>query len=140
MVVRDFSPCRKGLDFGAGTGPVISKMLSDKRYDIKQYDPFFHNEPQLLRDKYDYVICCEVIEHFHQPAKEWERLKNLLLPGGSVICMTHIYEPSIDFPKWYYKNDETHVFIYMKETLEWLREKYGFCSLTIKERLVCFGS
>jgi RNA polymerase-binding transcription factor DksA len=64
-----------GLDFGAGTGPVISKLLDDKGYDIVQYDPFFHNYPDLLQKTYDYIACCEVIEHFHHPYKEFERLK-----------------------------------------------------------------
>jgi len=41
MKMKDFNTNHKGLDFGAGTGPVISKVLKDKGYCIAQYDIFF---------------------------------------------------------------------------------------------------
>jgi len=77
-VLNDFLPEHKGLDFGAGTGPVISKLLTDRNYQIKQYDPYFFNLPELLQKKYDYIVCCEVIEHFYDPDKEFQLLKSLL--------------------------------------------------------------
>jgi len=40
-IYNHFSPEDRGLDFGAGTGPVISYLLRQKEYQIKQYDPFF---------------------------------------------------------------------------------------------------
>lgn len=33
-ILADFGRNHKGLDFGAGTGPVITKMLSDAAYDV----------------------------------------------------------------------------------------------------------
>jgi SAM-dependent methyltransferase len=98
-VKANFNTTHKGLDFGAGTGPVLSKMLKEAGYQIKQYDPFFHNYPELLNEKYDYIASCEVIEHFHHPYNEFELLKQLLLPNGKLICMTDIYNPTIDFGK-----------------------------------------
>ena len=63
-ILIDFFPEAKGLDFGSGTGPVIAKMLTDKGYQVQNYDLFFANEPSLLNQKYDYVSCCEVMELF----------------------------------------------------------------------------
>jgi hypothetical protein len=40
-ILNDFKKTDKGLDFGSGTGPVITKMLRDNDYDIQEYDPFF---------------------------------------------------------------------------------------------------
>ena len=60
-IKNNFKENDKGLDFGAGTGPVISKVLKNSGYSIEQYDPFFHDYPQLLKQKYDYIACCEVI-------------------------------------------------------------------------------
>ncbi len=40
-VQRDFSPHSLSLDFGTGTGPVITKVLPDQGYALKLYDPFF---------------------------------------------------------------------------------------------------
>ena len=137
--MRDFEPIHKGLDFGAGTGPVISKILQDNNFEIAQYDPFFHNHPELLKKRYDYIACCEVIEHFYNPRKEFQLLRNLLQPNGKLYCMTDIYDQTIDFEKWYYKNDPTHVFIYHKKTVEWIKDKFGFSDVTINDRLITFA-
>ncbi len=139
-IMKDFTKSHKGLDFGAGTGPVISKVLEDNDFDIKKYDPFFHNYPDLIENTYDYIACCEVIEHFNDPKKEFILLKNLLNPSGKLYCMTDIYDKSIDFHKWYYRNDATHVFIYQRNTIQWIKEAIGFSKVTIDGRLVIFFS
>lgn len=136
MIGEKFSPQHRGLDFGAGPGPVLSKLLSDKGYNIRQYDPFFHYHPELLEQTYDYIACCEVIEHFYEPLKEFRLLHSLLGPGGRLICKTHLYSPEIDFSRWYYKNDETHVFIYQAQTLAWIKETVGFSAITISDRII----
>lgn len=137
-VLKDFKADALGLDFGAGKGPVASKILQDHTYHINKYDPYFINTPKVLELKYDYIVCCEVMEHFYNPDKEFNLLKNCLKPNGYLYCMTLIYKPENDFENWYYKNDPTHVFIYQKETLEWIRINFKFSSLTIDNRLILF--
>ena len=137
-ILKNFTQNDKGLDFGAGTGPVVSKVLKDSDFCIVQYDPFFHNYPILLDEKYDYIVCCEVIEHFYNPKKEFSLLKKLLQQNGKLYCMTDIYDESIDFHKWYYKNDPTHVFIYHKNTIEWIKKEFGFLNVTIEGRLITY--
>jgi hypothetical protein len=137
-ITNDFTVNDKGLDFGAGTGPVISKLLKDKSYSIAQYDPFFHNYPSLLTQEYNYIACCEVIEHFHTPYKEFTLLRKLLAPNGKLFCMTNIYNEGINFHDWYYKNDITHVFIYHENTIRWIKEEFGFTALNISDRLIIF--
>lgn len=137
-VLSEYSPTHTGFDFGAGTGSVIAKVLKDQNYSIDQYDPFFHNHPELLEKKYDFIVCCEVMEHFHSPAKEFRLLKDMLKPGGTLYCMTHLYSPEIPFAQWYYKNDPTHIFLYQEHTIEWIKENFGFSSVTINGRLIKF--
>ena len=139
-ILADFTNTDSGLDFGAGTGSAISKVLQDNGFQIVQYDPFFHNHPELLKTQYNYIACCEVVEHFHHPAKEFELLKKLLLPNGKLYIMTHLYEPVVDFTTWYYKNDHTHVFMYQQETMEWIAKTFGFSSVEIKTRLIIFSN
>ena len=127
-----------GLDYGCGTGPVISKMLMDKDYVIKLYDPFFANQYENLQRQYDYIVCCEVMEHFHHPSDEFNKLKRLLKPNGMLIMKTSLYHETIDFENWYYKNDPTHVFFYRKSTLEWILKHYHFKSLIITEQYLRF--
>ncbi len=137
-VLQDFSPEAKGLDFGSGTGPVIAKMLTDKGFQVQNYDLFFANEPSLLQEKYDYVSCCEVMEHFHQPYKEFKLLRSLLLPKGKLYCKTEVFNNQKPFENWYYKDDFTHVFIYQTKTLKWLKKEFHFSNLIIKEKLIVF--
>lgn len=137
-VQQHFSPDSAGLDFGSGTGPVLSKLLSDKNYRIKQYDPFFNNQPELLEQTYDYIASCEVIEHFHKPLDEFKLLKKLLRPEGILFCKTELFSDDIDFDKWYYKNDPTHVFIYHADSLKWVCNAAGFKKVDIKKKLITF--
>jgi SAM-dependent methyltransferase len=134
-ILRDFTSQHKGLDFGAGTSAIISAVLRENGYDIQNYDPYFHNNPKLLNEKYDYISSCEVIEHFYKPAKEFKRLREMLREGGKLYLMTDIYDGR-DFGSWYYKNDPTHVFFYTKETFAWICENYGFREFFIEKRLV----
>ncbi|MBU1658827.1 class I SAM-dependent methyltransferase [bacterium] len=139
-IMRDYTPESQGLDFGAGTGPVISKILQDNGFFVKQYDPFFHNFPQLLEERYDYIACCEVIEHFYHPKKDFLLLKKLLKPNAKLYCMTDIYSEKIDFSSWYYKNDPTHVFFYHLKTLEWIKNELGFSDVKIEKRLITLSN
>lgn len=123
-----------GLDFGAGTGPVITKMLNDQGYEVNVFDPFFDNHPELLKLKYDYIVSCEVIEHFHEPYREFKQLKEMLKPDGSLFLKTDVYTDDRDFHAWYYKSDETHVFFYHPKTFEWIKAEFDFRSLNIDGR------
>lgn len=134
-IVNNRQAEEQGLDFGSGSGPVISKLLTDQGYQIKQYDPFFANKPDLLKTTYDYIVCCEVIEHFYQPAVEFRRLRRLLQPAGVFVCMTSLYTPDIDFSQWRYRKDPTHTFIYTAATLAYIAANFGFAELKISGRL-----
>ncbi len=137
-ILRDFTSSDDGLDFGAGPGPVTSKILKDSGYNVALYDPFYHNDPSVLEKKYDYIACCEVIEHFYHPNKEFQLLKSLLNPNGKLYCMTCLYHDGINFDAWNYKNDLTHVFIYQAETTHWIKKNFGFSDVTIDNRLITF--
>lgn len=120
FVIEKFLPAHKGLDFGSGTGPVISSMLIKRGYNIVQYDPFFAPNQNILNNKYDYIVSCEVFEHFHNPKREIESLMSLLKVNGMLLIMTLLYNDQIDFNMWHYRKDPTHVFLYRKETIEYI--------------------
>lgn len=129
----------KGLDFGAGHTPVISEILKADHYQIEVYDPLFYDDQSLLNKQYDFITSCEVIEHFYDPIKEFTLLSKLLKTGGKLICMTMIYDESIDFGSWFYKNEPTHVFIYQKETFLWIKQHFGYKNVKIDSRLIVFS-
>jgi len=138
-VKKHFSSNHKGLDFGAGHTPVISEVLKNDDFQMEIYDPLFFDNKEVLKKKYDFISCCEVIEHLYNPKKEFDLLHNLLKPNGKLICMTYIYNESIDFNNWFYKNDPTHVFLYQKETFLWIKDYYHFKNVKIENRLITFN-
>lgn len=90
-VLENYKAEQLGLDYGSGTGPVISKQLHDQGYQVILYDPFFHPDEDYLNHRYDYIFSCEVFEHFYEPKKEIEKLLELLKPKGRLYIMTHLY-------------------------------------------------
>ncbi|NPD45593.1 MULTISPECIES: class I SAM-dependent methyltransferase [unclassified Lentimicrobium] len=136
FILENFLAAHKGLDFGSGTGPVISSELMKKGYDIVQYDPFFAPKENLLSHSYDYIASCEVFEHFYQPKKEIDRLVSLLNENGSLLIMTILYHEQISFRNWSYRKDPTHVFIYRKETIEYIADEYKLEIEVITDRFI----
>lgn len=119
----------KGLDFGAGPGPVISSILVGRGYEMNIYDPYFWNDVWSLTKEYDFIVSCEVVEHFYSPADEFHKLRFLLRPDGHLTIMTDLYNDSIDFDEWYYHRDPTHVSFYRMRTFEWIKKHYRFKDL-----------
>ena len=139
-VDQDFPVTAEGLDFGAGTGPVITEMLSEKGYSLTLYDTFFHSNKKALQQSYDFIVCCEVMEHFHHPDEEFILLKKLLKPEGKMYCMTELFSSEINFKEWYYKNDETHVVFYSEKTIKWIQQTFNFSEVKMEGRLIIFSA
>jgi len=135
-VLDEFLPQHHGLDFGSGTGPVISSILMKEGYDIVQYDPFFAPKQNVFDKQYDYIVSCEVFEHFYKPKMEIARLRSLLKANGMLLIMTLLYNDQIDFNTWHYRNDLTHVFIYRKETIEYIANEMKFEIALLTDRFI----
>jgi SAM-dependent methyltransferase len=115
----------EGLDFGCGPGPALARMLEERGHHMTVYDPLFAPDTSALDRQYDFVTCTEVVEHFHQPAKEFELLAGLVKPGGVLAIMTSLLHDGIDFQKWHYRRDPTHVCFYCQQTFSWLAQHHG---------------
>ena len=137
MVTNSFTTEAKGLDFGAGPGPVIATILREQHYTVELYDPYYWNQPERLSQCYDYLVCSEVIEHFRVPQHEFALLRSLLLQGGTLYCMTELFRDDIDFSNWSYNTDPTHYFFYHRSAIEHIKSKY-FKNLRIDDRVICF--
>lgn len=135
-VFKEQKPQNAGLDFGSGSGPVITKLLRDHHYTITTYDPIFDPDTEALLKKYKYITCCEVIEHFYNPAQEFELLSSLLQKPGTLYCKTYLFNSSITFDSWWYKNDPTHVFFYTEKTILWIAKQFGFVEVIFHEDLI----
>jgi len=142
-VKKDFDVSSIGLDYGCGTGPVATFVLEKEKYTIKLYDPFFYPNKEYLENTYDYIICCEVMEHFFDPNHEFVKLKKLLKPDSKLFCKTKMISNDInveDFKNWHYKNDPTHVFFYTPKSLQVIRQIANFESVDFDDNLIIFST
>lgn len=117
-----------GLDFGCGPGPALALMLRERGHRMSVYDPLFAPDASVLERQYDFVTCTEVAEHFHQPGKEFALLTSLVKPGGVLAIMTSLLHDGIDFEKWHYRRDPTHVCFYRQETFRQIAKDYAMAS------------
>lgn len=116
-IENKFSPTSLGLDYGSGKDSAISYLLEKQGYQIKRYDPFFRpNKTVLALSSYDFIIVCEVAEHFYNPEVEFRNLSSYLKPNGVIFVMTSLVTNDIDFATWYYRRDVTHVCFYSEKT------------------------
>lgn len=84
---------RVGLDLSE-TALQMASAHYDETYQVNlELDPW----PELLKgQKFDYIVCVEVLEHLFRPEKALESCKSFLAPGGRII---------VSFPNFaFYKN------------------------------------
>ena len=107
------------LEYGSGPGPVLKELLIRDGYSVYDYDPFFNDNKEYLKYKYELITSTEVVEHFFDPLVEFAHLSNLLEQGGYLVITTLLRNMSItDFADWWYRRDATHVSFYTLKTLE----------------------
>lgn len=120
----------RGLDFGCGPGPALARMLEEAGHRVTLYDRFYADDPAVLVGQYDFITATEVAEHLRDPGPELERLWGLLRPGGVLGLMTKLVIDLEAFSRWHYKNDQTHVCFFSRDTFAWLAARWG-AALTI---------
>ena len=125
-----------GLDYGCGPTASMSVLLGEMGHRVVDYDPLFNSNPQALTRTYDFVTCSEVVEHFHEPRRDFARLAQLLTPGGLLGIMTELHTDAIDFPKWHYIREQSHVCFYSPETMRWLGTHFGWHVSIVSLRIV----
>jgi SAM-dependent methyltransferase len=101
-------------------------MLRERGFDVELFDPYFAPDRSVLSRTYDFIVCCEVIEHFHRPAEEFDRLGAILNPGGILGIMTCFQTDDSAFERWHYLRDPTHVVFYRERTLSFVAGQRGW--------------
>ena len=133
-LLERLDPGSHGLDYGCGPGPALAAMLREAGHDVAIYDPFFHPDPAPLTRSYDFITCTEVVEHFHHPAEEFDRLDRMLRPGGCLAVMTCFQTDDARFARWHYRQDPTHVAFYRESTLRAVAAQRGWtCDIPAKD-------
>ncbi|OWZ85064.1 methyltransferase type 12 [Natranaerobius trueperi] len=117
---------KTALDFGCGPGPVLAEMLRQRGIEVDIYDLYFYPEKVYEHKSYDLITSTEVFEHLEDPVKTTKLLKTHLNHGGYLAIMTRFHPRStIEFNKWFYRIDPTHIAFYQPKTFEVIADKLG---------------
>lgn len=117
---KDFSI----LDYGSGENAVLSTLLKQSGKSCCSYDPVYNIGMDCLDLTFDIIVLCEVIEHLHDIDKEMVLIESLLKEKGILIIRTEFVNNNVDFDKWWYKEDPTHINFFSSESMDVLANKY----------------
>lgn len=115
---------QKILDYGSGPNPVLAKLLRERGYEVDIYDPYYAPWDPSNNSSYDMIVSTETFEHFRDPLKEFQRIKNLLKPQAYLAIMTSFACNHEEFKAWRYKDDETHISFYSMQSFRKLAELF----------------
>ena len=116
---------QKGLDFGCGPGPTLSAILEEQGQQVDLYDPIYYNDPSVFYKNYDFICATEVVEHLHDPDREFAALFKMLRTDGWLGIMTKLVTNKQAFSQWHYIRDMTHICFYSQSTFEYLAQRFN---------------
>jgi len=124
-VLDRISPDACGLDFGCGPGPALSQMFESCGFKVDVYDVFYAPHTEVFNKSYNFITACEVVEHFHDPRMELDRLFGMLKSGGILAVKTRFLPLKDEFASWYYKRDKTHVCFFSEGSFNYWARRWG---------------
>lgn len=123
-LIEFLEPNSQGLDFGCGPGPALAEILKEKGFSMNLYDLFYFPDANVLETKYDFITSTEVVEHIKNSNALFDKFDSLLKKNGVLGLMTKLVFDQKAFSTWHYKNDQTHIRFYSKETFQWLANQW----------------
>jgi 2-polyprenyl-6-hydroxyphenyl methylase/3-demethylubiquinone-9 3-methyltransferase len=127
-LLADSKP-KRILDYGGGNG-VLAESLRDIGFaHVDTYDPFVARFSTKPADRYDCVVCFEVIEHSPDPARTLSDIASFLTADGLIMLSTLLQPDDIDqqgLNWWYVGPRNAHISLHSKSSLERLARSGGF--------------
>ncbi|NEQ68425.1 MAG: class I SAM-dependent methyltransferase [Symploca sp. SIO2D2] len=92
LTSNGFSPKHRFLDYGCANGLFIQYLQTQGFEHCHGYDPYADPQglgnPQILQQRFDYILLQDVIEHVEIPQTLLVKLDQLLKPGGYILIGT----------------------------------------------------
>ena len=131
LLCRLFSGARprRILDYGGGNGALSDLLRAEGFPEVDTYDPFVPRHSARPTDRYDCVVCFEVVEHAHDPARVFADLNDFVTNPGLILFSTLVQPADIDSQglNWWYAGPRNgHVSLYSKASLQQLVQPFGF--------------
>lgn len=137
-MISRLSKNNRGLDFGCGPGPTLSVMFEAFGCSMAIYDPFFATDKSVLEIEYDFVTATEVVEHLQRPKQSLNRMWGCVKPGGYLGIMSQLVTGQKAFANWHYKDDDTHICFYSRETFVWLARQWHTELVFVEKDVIIF--
>ncbi|MCH8500653.1 MAG: class I SAM-dependent methyltransferase [Aliidiomarina sp.] len=130
----------RGLDFGCGPGPALTSMLGEHGIACVNYDPFYFSYPELLEQRYDFIVSTEVFEHLSQPYQVLEQIVPCLKPDGLLVIMTQRPRDLSAFSRWGYTLDPTHISFFREASFHWIARHFQLELIEMERDVVVFAN
>ena len=108
--LKKYATGKKTLDIGCGTALYGKYFPNRMTLDIEprpntQVDIIAdaHDLSEIPDASYEVILCTEVLEHLHTPAKAIAEFHRVLQPGGLLLLSTRFVFPLHDVPGDYYR-------------------------------------
>lgn len=117
-------PGKKLIDIGAGDcqyQPYFQKLKyfsQDVKNNQQQSIDYLGEMKILPSQKFDYVLCTQVLEHLPEPPKAFQEFYRILKKGGRLFLTTHLAFEEHSAPDDYFR--------FTRYGLKYLGEKVGF--------------
>src|SRR5262249_14395480 len=119
---------RRILDYGGGHGILAELLRAAGFSQAETYDPFVPCYAAKPRDRFDCVVCFEVVEHSTNPARIFAEMSEFLTDPGLILFSTLLQPADIDqvgLNWWYAGPRNGHVSLYSRASLERLVQPLG---------------
>jgi SAM-dependent methyltransferase len=121
------------LDYGGGNGKLTELLRASGFSNAQTYDPFVPESATLPTEKFQLIICFEVVEHSPTPQATFREIASLLAEGGMVLFSTMALPPNIDqvgLGWWYAGPRNGHVTLYSMPSLQRIAQTLGMVHMS----------
>jgi hypothetical protein len=117
------------LDYGGGSGVLGETLRLVGFPQVDTYDPFVPRFRTKPTDRYDLVVCFEVVEHATDPFSVLADMAEVLDDSGMILFSTLLQPADIDrqgLNWWYASPRNAHVSLHTKLSLHKIGQRFGF--------------
>jgi 2-polyprenyl-3-methyl-5-hydroxy-6-metoxy-1,4-benzoquinol methylase len=146
-LISKHKPSGKWVDIGAGTGRVLQEAMRWNRWDLMGVEPvkiaadYIANKTGLFvfngrlenfdshNECFDIVTMWDVLEHFEDPIKNLNKIKELLKPGGLFVFSIpnmNSWDRKLFKKYWVGYDLPRHLHLYPDELLKNMLQEMGF--------------
>ena len=108
------------LDYGCGTGRLSQILRENGFTKVVNFDPMVEEFSAIPKQKFDLIVCFEVLEHVTNPNQAFQEIAGLRKENGLVVHATFLQPPEFEKMRlnwWYVGPRNGHISIHSAKSL-----------------------